>query len=80
MYKLPFQWGSDVWNLIELVFVLPLQVKTTYGSDDVADFAAAKLSPSIKAIVSNHPTPCALIPWSVPMIHGGRRKNYPSMN
>jgi len=54
--------------LIELVLVFPLQVNTTYGSDNPLESTEAKLHPSIKATVSNHPSPCAFIPWSLPNI------------
>lgn len=63
---LPFHWGSSIWNLIELVLVLPLQVNTTYGSENPVESTAAKFVPSIKATVTNHPSPCALTPWSLP--------------
>jgi len=61
--------------LIELVLVFPLQVNTTYGSDNPLESTEAKLLPSHKATVSNHPSPCALIPWSLPNI-GVPRNEY----
>jgi len=54
--------------LIELVLVFPLQVNTTYGSDNPLESAEAKLLPSIKATVRNHPSLCVFIPWSIPNI------------
>lgn len=62
MKNSPFHVGLDFWNLIELVLVFPLQVKTTYGSENPLESTAAKLLPSIKATVNNHPSPCALTP------------------
>jgi len=58
----PFHKGLDFLNLIELVLVFPLQVNTTYGSQNALDSAVAKLLPSIMATVSIHPSPFALMP------------------
>lgn len=64
--NIPFHVGLDFWNLIELVLVFPLHVNTTYGSEKPLESTAAKLFPSIKATVNSQPSPCALIPWSLP--------------
>jgi len=61
--------------LIELVLTFPLQVNTTYGSEKPPESTEAKLFPSIKATVNNHPSPCAFIPWSLPDIGAPKKKS-----
>lgn len=60
------------YELIELVFLFVLQVKTTYRShklDEPADIISVS---SIGATISNRPSPWALNPWS--LHNTGKRK------